>query len=258
MNRIIKILEYWYDPGICTDLNGLMCTKEEYQTLKYYFDLHLKKNPNNESNVKLYREALIRTVLNSSNIDVAVKDKEDCIEYWNNKMKDIKNEISFLKYNGEESIEEYRNIVYSLENLPLILRQNIFKTIELSMYDIQIEIISKIPNKIIKDKYERARTLYIKGNYEQAIMYARDIFQEDLEENLDGSIKKITKTNTTMDNHINQLIEAISKMRNDKINGIKTNEFKGMAKRQKQAIAKLAIEQILNIRNYLSILQLEE
>lgn len=132
------------------------------------------------------------------------------------------------------------------------LRNKISELISSEFFEIKIEIIEKphVQAKVINE-YESVRKLFLENNFEKALQHCRDIFQKDLEETFKLDIKNfIDKKSSELNIKIADMIEAISKVRHL----LKTTSLNGYSQNEKMAITKLAIEQLINTRNFIATL----
>lgn len=163
-----------------------------------------------------------------------------------------------LKYLAEK-VDDFRysnDVDYFVKAMSRIreIEMDVIEFIQTTNVKISIEILG--PSKLdVVEGYERAKKLYFEENYEDSWRLARDIFQQDLEKNFKKSIKHFENKNDSLSKNINNLLTSISSIRHD---FAKVGSFKEMQKNEQKAITKFSIEQLLNIRNFIYIMDDKE
>lgn len=168
----------------------------------------------------------------------------------------IRNRIYEASEDWLRSSRKENPIIQELKNI----RDELIAEYQKNFYEIKIEINKKENPKLLefRDKYQFAIDLYNDGNYKKAIQQARDVFAEELAVSFGHSTKKpfqVFKTakETAIEYDFNNLIQSISNIRN---NHCKTADKTPNEKLK--AIAKLSIEQLINIRNYIEMTEKKE
>ena len=245
MNKTIELLEYWYSNNRDEAYRTIQIeyTKVDYIKLQFYFNLYLGKVKSKSG----FEVELTNSILKTNDFINAINTKNEIMLRWNKNM-DLLWKLATPPIS--KMITNLNPLLVKIESLNRTypkLKQDIRHLIESEIYDIKIQIISKKDEDKIVDKYTEAKILYDKAEYTEAISKAREVFKTDLFDNFNTIIKNIPETDVS--NDINNILQGISNIRNHH----KDKNIKNMPTYQLKAIAKLAIEQIINIRNFLSI-----
>lgn len=189
--------------------------------LKYYVEKHISDNKMNEDVDAFVTLKAFKKVKSFAS---AIEQFSSTRQY----LQKIRVDFTFFQY----VIDVYTDIVSEIEDERVIIKIEILPNEESS--------------KKIANKYEQAISEYLAGSYEAAIRTVRDVFKDDLRDNLEISIQHFKDKTDDISVKINNVIQTVSDLRHS----LKAESISGLSDVQKQAVAKLAIENLLSIRNF--------